>query len=448
MENLPEDNIPAIKTKKLTYPQTLDYLFSRLPMYQRIGAAAYKADLVNTIKIVELLGNPHKKIKCIHVAGTNGKGSSSHMLAAVLQEAGYKTGLYTSPHLIDFRERIKVNGKMIPKNYIVDFVEKHKESFEAIEPSFFEWTVGLAFDYFRNEEVDVAVIEVGLGGRLDSTNVINPVAALITNISYDHMNLLGDTLQKIATEKAGIIKPRIPVIVSQYQSESGPLFAQVAKDNKANLEFADKIYKVVSSKETNGLQQVVVLNKKKNEEELYELDLTGSYQVKNLLGVLGTIENIIEAGFFIEEANVKSGLKQVVKLTGLLGRWQKLSEKPLIVADTGHNEDGIKQVIENLKKIAHTKLHFVFGAVNDKSIDSILSLLPKDAVYYFVKASVPRALDEGELLNQAQKLKLSGKAFSSVEAGIYAAKKSCKKGEMILIGGSTFVVADALALFE
>lgn len=446
MHNIPPENTTGAKTKKLSYPQTLDYLFSRLPMYQRIGAAAYKADLTNTIKIVEILGNPHRKLKCIHVAGTNGKGSSSHMLAAILQQAGYKTGLYTSPHLVDFRERIKINGKMIPKNYIVDFVEKYKEQFEAIEPSFFEWTVGLAFDYFKHEEVDVAVIEVGLGGRLDSTNVINPVAALITNISYDHMNLLGDTLQKIAAEKAGIIKPRVPVVVSQYQSESGPLFSQIAKDNKAALEFADKIYKVISVKEANGLQQVTVLNRKTNEEEVYELDLTGSYQVKNLLGVLGTIHNVIEGGFFIEQNNITSALKQVVKLTGLCGRWQKLSEKPLVIADTGHNEDGIKQVLENVKKTEHNKLHFVFGAVNDKSIENILGLLPKDAVYYFVKASVPRALDENELLAQAKKHKLNGQCFSSVEAGVNAAKKACKKGEMILIGGSTFVVGDALDL--
>jgi dihydrofolate synthase/folylpolyglutamate synthase len=428
----------------MTYQQTLDYLFARLPMYQRIGAAAYKADLNNTIAIMEVLAKPHQKLKCIHVAGTNGKGSSSHMISAILQQAGYKTGLYTSPHLFDFRERIRINGKMIPKNYIIDFVEKYKEPFEKIEPSFFEWTVGLAFDYFVSEEVDVAVIEVGLGGRLDSTNVITPVVSLITNISYDHMNLLGDTLEKIAREKAGIIKAKTPVVVSQYQSESGPLFMQMAKDLRAPIEFSDKIYKVTGCKLNKGLLSVNVLNRKNNSEEVYELDLTGTYQAKNLLGVLNAVEHIIKAGFVIEPANIKAALKQVVKLTGLLGRWQTIGEKPMMIVDTGHNEDGIKQVLENLKHVDHNQLHFVFGAVNDKDVSKILALLPKDAVYYFVKASVPRALNEIDLLEQAAKLKLNGKSFSTVKDGIAAAKKASKKTDLILIGGSTFVVGDAL----
>ncbi|MCE3228192.1 MAG: folylpolyglutamate synthase/dihydrofolate synthase [Bacteroidetes bacterium] len=428
----------------MTYQQTLDYLFARLPMYQRIGAAAYKADLNNTIAIMEVLAKPHQKLKCIHVAGTNGKGSSSHMISAILQQAGYKTGLYTSPHLVDFRERIRINGKMIPKNYIIDFVEKYKEPFEKIEPSFFEWTVGLAFDYFVSEEVDVAVIEVGLGGRLDSTNVITPVVSLITNISYDHMNLLGDTLEKIAREKAGIIKAKTPVVVSQYQSESGPLFMQAAKDLRAPIEFSDKIYKVTGCKLNKGLLSVNVLNRKNNSEEVYELDLTGTYQAKNLLGVLNAVEHIIKAGFVIEPANIKAALKQVVKLTGLLGRWQTIGEKPMMIVDTGHNEDGIKQVLENLKHVDHNQLHFVFGAVNDKDVSKILALLPKDAVYYFVKASVPRALNEIDLLEQAAKLKLNGKSFSTVKDGIAAAKKASKKTDLILIGGSTFVVGDAL----
>ncbi|MCC6371494.1 MAG: bifunctional folylpolyglutamate synthase/dihydrofolate synthase, partial [Bacteroidia bacterium] len=296
----------------MNYEQTLDYLFARLPMYQRVGAAAYKADLTNTLKIVELLGKPHQKLKCIHVAGTNGKGSSSHMLAAVLQQSGYKTGLYTSPHLLDFRERIKVNGKMIPKTYVQEFVKKHKDAFEQIEPSFFEWTVGLAFDYFSSEEVDVAIIEVGLGGRLDSTNVITPKASLITNISFDHTNLLGDTLEKIAREKAGIIKSRVPVVVSQYQSETGPLFNTVAKDLKSPIEFADKNYKVTDYKMAEGLLKVEVLNRKNNQSQSYELDLTGSYQLKNLLGVLNVLEFVEKAGYIIEPENVKNALKQVV----------------------------------------------------------------------------------------------------------------------------------------
>jgi dihydrofolate synthase/folylpolyglutamate synthase len=414
-------------------------------MYQRIGAAAYKADLHNTIRIIEMLGKPHQKLKCIHVAGTNGKGSSSHMLAAVLQKAGYKTGLYTSPHLVDFRERIRINGKMISKNYIIDFVEKYKDEFEKINPSFFEWTVGLAFDHFAQEEVDVAIIEVGLGGRLDSTNVITPIVSLITNISYDHMNLLGDTLEKIAAEKAGIIKTRIPVVISQYQSESGPLFMQVAKDHRAPIEFADKVLKVISSRLNKDLLEVKVMNRKNNAENMYELDLTGSYQCKNLLGVLCTVEQIIKEGFIITEENIKVGLKNVSKLTGLAGRWQILAEKPFVIADTGHNEDGIRQVTENLKNLAYNKLHFVFGTVNDKSISRILELLPRNAEYYFVKASVPRALDEKELLAQAKKFRLSGKSFKTVEEGLKAAKKAAKKNDLILIGGSTFVVGDALA---
>ena len=429
----------------MTYQQTLDYLFARLPMFQRVGAAAYKANLDNTIKIIELLGKPHQKLKCVHVAGTNGKGSSSHMIASVLQQAGYKTGLYTSPHLIDFRERIKINGKMIPKNYIVDFVEKYKEAFEKIEPSFFEWTVGLAFDYFANEEVDVAVIEVGLGGRLDSTNVITPKVSLITNISYEHMNLLGDTLEKIAAEKAGIIKARIPVVVSQYQSESGPLFNAVAKELKTTVQFADKNYKVVDHKLKDGYLNTTILNKLKNTTTNLDLDLTGIYQLKNVLGVLNTLDVIEKSGFIIEQNDIKKGLKQVVKNTGLEGRWQTISQKPLMIADTGHNEDGIKNVIANLKTIEYSHLHFVFGTVNDKDVSKILELLPKEATYYFTKANIPRSLDENELFEKAQKVKLKGKTFSNVKTAIEAAKKASKESDLILIGGSTFVVGDALA---
>jgi dihydrofolate synthase/folylpolyglutamate synthase len=432
----------------MTYQQTLDYLFARLPMYQRVGAAAYKADLTNTIKITEILGKPHQKLKCIHIAGTNGKGSSSHMLAAIMQQCGYKTGLYTSPHLIDFRERIKINGKMIPKNYVIEFVEKYKNDLEPIEPSFFEWTVGLALDYFAKEEVDVAIIEVGLGGRLDSTNIIIPKACLITNISFDHKNLLGDTLEKIGKEKAGIIKPRVPVVVSQYQSETAPIFNQIARELKCTIEYADKNYKVLNTKIVDGLLHAEIHDKKTEQTVKYDLDLTGHYQLKNLLGVLNVLEFIAKAGFLIEPDNVTNALKQVTKLTGLQGRWQKLGEKPLIIADTGHNEDGIKQVIENIKSIEHKDLHFVFGTVNDKDISTILPLLPKEAHYYFVKADIPRALDAQELQTKASKFKLTGKTYSTVEAGLNAAKKAAKKSDLIFIGGSTFVVGDALSLFK
>lgn len=428
----------------MTYQQTLDYLFARLPMYQRIGVAAYKANLDNTYKIVEVLSHPHKKIKCIHVAGTNGKGSSSHMLAAILQQAGYKTGLYTSPHLIDFRERVKINGKLITKKYVVDFVEKHKIEFEKIEPSFFEWTVGLAFDYFANQKVDIAIIEVGLGGRLDSTNVITPMVSLITNISFDHVNLLGNTLQKIATEKAGIIKPKIHLVISQTQPEIKNVFKTIAKKQKAQIYFADKNFKVVDHKIEKGFLKVSILNVVSEKKTDYTLDLAGTYQLKNIVGVLNCIEILKINNFNIAEKTIKQALKNVCGLTGFNGRWQQLSKYPLIIADTGHNEDGIKQVIKNISNIKYKQLHFIFGAVNDKDVTKILSLLPKKAIYYFVKASVPRALDENDLLLQAKKFKLNGTAYSSVIKGLDAAKKLYKKNDLIFVGGSTFVVADAL----
>lgn len=429
----------------MNYSQTLDYLFSRLPMYQRVGAAAYKADLRNTVKICEALGNPQKKLQCIHVAGTNGKGSTSHMIAAVLQKAGYKVGLYTSPHLLDFRERVKINGKMISKEYIVEFVEKHKKEFEYIEPSFFEWTVGLAFDYFSNMEVDVAVIEVGLGGRLDSTNVIDPVVSVITNIGMDHMNLLGDTLQKIAVEKAGIIKARKPVVVSQYQPQISQIFIEKAKELKAPIEIADKNFKVIESKKERDYLSITLLDKKTNVTTNYKLDLTGTYQVKNLIGVIEALKIIAGNGFIINEDDIQKGLSSVIKLTGLQGRWQTLSEKPFVICDTGHNEDGIKEILSNLKLYSYKQLHFVLGAVNDKDVSSILKLLPKDAIYYFTKASVPRALPENELKLKAEEMGLKGNSFSTVKEAITAAKEKAKANDLIFIGGSTFVVADVLA---
>lgn len=428
----------------MTYPQTLDYLFTKLPMYQRVGAAAYKANLNNTIAICKALGNPEKKIKCIHVAGTNGKGSSSHMLAAILQQAGYKTGLYTSPHLVDFRERIKINGKEIPKAEVVKFVEEKKTIFESIEPSFFEWTVGLAFDYFAKQEVDVAVIEVGLGGRLDSTNVINPVACLITNIGFDHMNLLGNTLPLIAEEKAGIIKSRVPVTISQTQLEVISVFNNKAKELKASIEFADKNYKVISTSRQNNFLSLELLHKKTNTKHAYNLDLQGSYQIKNVIGVLNTVEILKEEGFLIEDEVIHKALSQVQKLTGLQGRWQIIQDKPLVIADTGHNQDGIKEVLENLKRYNYKKLHFVLGVVNDKDISTILKMLPKDATYYFCKASIPRALDEKELSMQAKNMGLIGKTFKTVSEALAAAKKQAKLIDLIFVGGSTFTVADIL----
>jgi dihydrofolate synthase/folylpolyglutamate synthase len=428
----------------MTYPQTLDYLFSRLPMFQRVGAAAYKANLDNTISICKALGNPEKKIKCVHVAGTNGKGSSSHMLAAILQQAGYKTGLYTSPHLIDFRERIKINGKLIPKTDVVKFVENYKTIFEDIEPSFFEWTVGLAFHYFAEQEVDVAIIEVGLGGRLDSTNVIKPQCCLITNIGFDHVNLLGNTLPLIAAEKAGIIKEKIPVVISQTQLEVLSVFNTKAQSVKAPITFADKQYKVLSHDFQDGLLCIELLEKTTNKAQLYKLDLTGTYQIKNLQGVLTCINSLKQKGFLIEEENILVALQHVKKLTGLMGRWQIISEKPLIIADTGHNEDGIKEVVKNIERYSYKKLHMIIGVVNDKDVTTILKLLPKNAIYYFCKANIPRALPEKELFELAKQHDLKGKKFNSVSMALSEAKKQAKSDDLIFIGGSTFTVADAL----
>jgi dihydrofolate synthase/folylpolyglutamate synthase len=428
----------------MTYPQTLDYLFSRLPMFQRVGSVAYKANLDNTISICKALGNPEKKIKCIHVAGTNGKGSSSHMLAAILQQAGYKTGLYTSPHLIDFRERIKINGKLIPKQDVVKFVENYKTIFDDIEPSFFEWTVGLAFHYFAKQEVDVAIIEVGLGGRLDSTNVIKPQCCLITNIGFDHINLLGNTLPLIAAEKAGIIKEKVPVVISQTQLDVLSVFNAKAKSIKAPISFADKQFKVLSFAFQNQLLCVELVDKSTNKIKSYNLDLTGTYQIKNLQGVLACINILKQKGFLIEDENIIQGLQHVKKLTGLMGRWQIISENPIIIADTGHNEDGIKEVIKNLERYSYTKLHMIIGVVNDKDVNSILKLLPKDATYYFCKANIPRALPEKELFELANQHNLKGKKFNSVSMALSEAKKQAKSDDLIFIGGSTFTVADAL----
>lgn len=428
----------------MTYQQTIDYLFSRLPMFQRVGAAAYKANLDNTISICKALGNPEKKIKCVHVAGTNGKGSSSHMLAAILQQAGYKTGLYTSPHLIDFRERIKINGKLIPKTDVVKFVENYKTIFEDIEPSFFEWTVGLAFHYFAEQEVDVAIIEVGLGGRLDSTNVIKPQCCLITNIGFDHVNLLGNTLPLIAAEKAGIIKEKIPVVISQTQLDVLSVFNTKAQSLKAPIIFADKQYKILSHDFQDGLLCVELLEKITNNTQHYKLDLTGTYQLKNLQGVLSCINSLKQKGFLIEVENVLFALQNVKKLTGLMGRWQILSEKPLIIADTGHNEDGITEVVKNIERYSYKKLHMIIGVVNDKDVTSILKLLPKNATYYFCKANIPRALPEKELFDLAKQHDLKGKKFASVALALSEAKKVAKADDLIFIGGSTFTVADAI----
>lgn len=428
----------------MNYQQTLDYLFSRLPMFQRLGPAAYKADLSNTIAICKALGNPENKFRSIHIAGTNGKGSTSHLLAAILQEAGYKTGLYTSPHLKDFRERIRINGKMIPKQRVVKFVEEQQAVFSNVDPSFFEWTVGLAFDYFANEKVDIVVIETGLGGRLDSTNVITPELSVITNISFDHQNLLGNTLRKIAAEKAGIIKPGIPVVIGETQDAVKSVFESKAKKEKSPIRFADQEFRLAKiSQDHQSLKGTVYAGGKMVYPELRS-GLPGLYQRKNMLTVLAAVDVLRESGFQISAAAIRSGFRNVIPLTGLLGRWQVLSKSPLTIADTGHNEDGIREIVSQLKKTKFKKLHFVFGVVGDKEPDKVLVQLPKRAQYYFCRANLPRAMDAGELQQKAAAYGLKGAVFTSVKKAKLAAQKSASKGDLVFVGGSTFVVAEAL----
>lgn len=420
-----------------TYQQTLDYLYENLPIFQRIGAAAYKADLTNTVRLCDALGNPQEKFKTVHIAGTNGKGSSSHMLAAVLQSAGYKTGLYTSPHLKNFTERIRVNGKEVDESFVVDFVNRIHPAIESIKPSFFEITVAMAFDYFAREKVDVAVIEVGLGGRLDSTNVIHPIVSLITNISWDHMDLLGDTLPKIAFEKAGIIKQETPVVISESQPEVIDVFKKKSLQLKSRITFADEMYEV----KNEGAGRFLV-----NELEEYQLDLRGNYQQKNLAGVLATIDVLRETGFAIADEAVHGGLSQTISLTGLKGRWQKLGDRPVVICDTGHNEAGVKQVLQQIEEQKFDQLHMVWGMVKDKDISKILQLLPKKAHYYFCQAKIPRAMDASELATKASTYDLHGKVIADVNEAIEEAKKSATENDLIFVGGSTFVVAEIFNL--
>lgn len=429
----------------MTYPETLQYMYAQLPMFHRVGAAAYKANLDNTIAICNLLNNPHQKFKSIHIAGTNGKGSTSHMLASILQEAGYKVGLYTSPHLKDFRERIRINGKMISKNYVVEFIEKYKTDFEKIQPSFFEMTVGLAFQYFADKKVDVAVIEVGLGGRLDSTNIIAPDISVITNISYDHMALLGNTLPKIAAEKAGIIKKNGMVIIGESQEEVKKVFESTAKEKNASIVFADKLLGLKNiSYQQSGMQFDLTDSKKTIAKKLL-CALGGVYQQKNILTVIASVQILNKyKGYIIKDSVIKAGLKNVIKNTSLQGRWQVINKKPLTIADTGHNEAGIKEVMKQISITPYKKLHVVFGIVNDKDPDKILKLLPKDASYYFCKANLPRALDAKELAEKAYKYGLKGEVYSSVKAAVKGAQKLAAKNDLIYVGGSTFVVAEAL----
>ncbi|MEW5845309.1 MAG: folylpolyglutamate synthase/dihydrofolate synthase family protein [Bacteroidota bacterium] len=427
----------------MTYQEALNYIYSQLPMFHRIGKAAYKADLGNTLKLDEYFDHPHRTFKSIHVAGTNGKGSTSHMLAAVLQKAGYRVGLYTSPHLRDFRERIRVNGEMIPEYEVASFVTKHKDFFDQIKPSFFEMTVALAFDYFSHMNLDIAVVEVGLGGRLDSTNIINPILSVITNIALDHTDLLGDTLPKIAAEKAGIIKPNTPVVISQYQPEVEEIFIAKAKEQNSPISFAGKEITISQQyTKSNNLQFFKLIEGDK--EINIELDLLGIYQRNNLPGVIKAIEILRDTNFAIPDSAIADGLKNVQSLTGLMGRWQKISENPLIYCDTGHNVDGIQYVVDQINHTPHNKLHMVIGAVADKNIDGMLALLPKSATYYFTQAAIPRALNHEELQKKGMLHGLRGNSYPNVAMALTAAKKAANSNDLIFVGGSTFIVAEVV----
>ncbi len=437
----------------MNYAETLNYLYSQLPMFTRVGSPAFKKDLTNTIALCNLMGNPQQQFKSIHVGGTNGKGSTSHMLAAILQIAGYKTGLYTSPHLRDFRERIRINGQMISEQRVVDFVASHQRDFEQIEPSFFEMTVALAFDTFAKEHVDIAVIEVGLGGRLDSTNIISPLLSIITNIGWDHMNLLGNTLQEIAQEKAGIIKRLIPAIIGEYQPDIAFLFSQKAAEMQAPLVFAEQEWEVGNSKlkikhaeKEQDLLEVEVASVHYQPAQHYhlQLDLTGSYQLKNLKTVLCAVTQLRQQGYKITNEHVATALQQVQQLTGLQGRWQTIGTQPLIICDTGHNPEGIAEAVKNIQATPYHHLHMVIGMVNDKDLSKVLKLLPKNAAYYFCKPDLPRGLNADELSRQAADFELTGTTYLSVTAALSAAKKNAAPNDLIFIGGSTFTVAEVI----
>ncbi|MBW2938794.1 bifunctional folylpolyglutamate synthase/dihydrofolate synthase [Aureisphaera sp. CAU 1614] len=405
----------------MNYQETLDWLFAQLPMYQRVGQAAYKANLDNTLLLSDYLKHPEKAFKSIHVAGTNGKGSTSHMLASVLQEAGYKVGLYTSPHLKDFRERIKIDGKEIPKQKVTSFIKKHKRFFEEHQLSFFEMTVGLAFEFFRKEKVDIAVVEVGMGGRLDSTNIITPEVSVITNIGWDHTQFLGDTLAKIAAEKAGIIKPNIPVVVGETLPETKPVFEEIALKNTAEIVFAE------------------------NESfDFYPSDLIGSYQKMNQKTVLTALKMLKQKGWKFSERDLKKGLKHVVENTGLLGRWQILQESPKVICDTAHNKEGLMLTMKQLASENYNNLHIVLGVVSDKDLSKVLPLFPKNATYYFCEPKIPRAMSVVQLQREANAFNLIGEPFLSVKSAYQSALKNAEKEDVVYVGGSTFVVAEVL----
>lgn len=426
----------------MTYQQTLDYLVTRLPLFSKTGVDAYKKDITNTVLLCKAAGDPQNKIKTIHVAGTNGKGSTSHMLAAIFQQCGYKTGLYTSPHLKDFRERIKVNGEFIEEGFIVSFVERIKNVSEKINPSFFELTVVMAFQYFEEQKVDIAIIETGLGGRLDSTNIITPQLSIITNIGYDHMNILGDTLEKIAFEKAGIIKQNVPVVIGEIIPETKDVFIKKAKQCNAEIIFAEDLFKISNAVLDNKNLEVEVSEINTRQKEKYNLDLNGIYQKKNLLTVLAAINALNKLGYKLEKENIKTALSSVKKLTGLHGRWDIIHERPTIALDVAHNEDGIKQLLHQISLCDYNNLHIVFGIVKDKDSNKILSLLPQDAIYYFTKAQIPRALSEEDLAMQAKVHNLKGEKYPEVNQALTHALQSANKEDLIVVCGSVYLVGE------
>ncbi|MCG8326557.1 MAG: bifunctional folylpolyglutamate synthase/dihydrofolate synthase [Chitinophagales bacterium] len=412
-------------------------------MYQRVGSAAFKKDLTNIIALCEQLGQPHQQFKSIHIAGTNGKGSSAHMLAAILQAQGYKVGLYTSPHYKDFRERVKVNGSLMPESYVTDFVEQHKDAFEQIQPSFFEITVAMAFDYFAKAKVDIAVIEVGLGGRLDSTNIIQPIVSVITNISFDHQQFLGNTLKAIAGEKAGIIKEKIPVVVGETHPETKEVFLDKAKAFNAEIVFADQHYEVVLQEDLLDTTLYKVYRNGKEYYDKLEVQVRGPYQYKNLQTVFQLLE-LLPTDVEVSEAAIIKGLNNVQKLTYFIGRWQLLGTEPVILCDSAHNEAGLQYMQEGLNKIPHRQLHMVIGMVADKDVSKALSMFPVDAQYYFAKPAIPRGLDQNKLLKYAQEAGLSGMAYESVGDALAAAKTKATRDDLIYVGGSIFVVAEVI----
>lgn len=428
----------------MNYQETLDWMFNQLPMYQSIGALAYKPNLNNTIALLDLLGNPHHNFKSVHVAGTNGKGSTTHMLASIFQEAGYKTGLFTSPHLRDFRERIRINGEMIPEDNVTRFIERYRDDFQKIGMSFFEMTVGMAFQYFANEKVDIAIIEVGMGGRLDSTNLITPEISVITNIGLDHVQFLGNTMEKIAGEKAGIIKEGVPVVIGETHPETHQVFEDKARECHCPIYFADQIF------DCDEIHIDELRTKKydiwKNSElylEACETPLTGNYQKKNLCTLMCAVD-LLREKFQLSDDSIRDGVANVIRNTHLMGRWQILNNDPLTIADTGHNVDGIREVVGQLAEMTYNKLHFVIGTVNDKDIDHILQLLPHNCEYYFCKADIPRGLDANILAQKAFEFGLRGNVYNSVRDAYLSALNAARFDDIVFVGGSNFTVAEVI----